>query len=186
MWIDTRESGHYYDPGERGLADLLFGLQRLTVATATTANAGLKVPRERRGNKPFVIPWIKKPRSWIMGSSFKKFLLIGIAPILVLIEPIHAVADILVVDSNVPEIKGNTILSDTATVIVPAGGKVDVILLPEHESKPIIGPYKGRARDYDRATEGTATYPPPCGPDTAAARGPCEPPFGGARGPNDR
>src|ERR1700675_3112752 len=80
------------------------------------------------------------------------------------ITPIGAVADVRILESNVPEIRAPAILPDSAQFGVPAGGRVVVIILPSRVEKIIIGPFHGRAADYNRLTEGTGTIPNPSNP----------------------
>ncbi len=99
----------------------------------------------------------------------------GVAFLGALGAALDARADVRIVESNVAQIKEGAVLPDNARLIIPEGGKLKVFIVPAKEMKVIVGPFQGRAADYNTPSEGTGTNLP--------ARE--QRPFGGARETKD-
>jgi hypothetical protein len=71
-----------------------------------------------------------------------------------------AMADVKVLQSNVPDIRKGTVLKDDDILDVPDNKTVKVLLLPSKVTKKIAGPYKGTAQDYAPSTMPTVQVKP--------------------------
>jgi len=71
-----------------------------------------------------------------------------------------ALADVKVLQSNVPDIRKGTVLKDEDILDVPENKTVKVLLLPSKVTKKIAGPYKGTAQDYAPSTMPTVQVKP--------------------------
>jgi len=60
--------------------------------------------------------------------------------IIALITPSVSVAEMRVLESNVPEYQAGLMLPDNTKLNLPAGGRVKVLLLPSNETKVFSGP----------------------------------------------
>ena len=72
----------------------------------------------------------------------------AIAAAVVMIPASAALADVIVMSSDVPGIAKGAVLKDDAVLEVPAPGKLNVIIKPDDVTMEIIGPFKGTAKDY--------------------------------------
>ena len=63
-----------------------------------------------------------------------------------------ALADVKVLQSNVPDIPKGTVLKDEDVLDVPESKTIKVLILPSKITKKIAGPYKGTAQDYAPST----------------------------------
>ena len=71
-----------------------------------------------------------------------------------------ALADVKVLQSNVPDIPKGTVLKDDEVLYVPESRTIKVLLLPSKVTKKIAGPYKGTAQDYAPSTMPTVQVKP--------------------------
>lgn len=60
--------------------------------------------------------------------------------IIALMTPSVALAEMQVLESNVPEFQAGSRLPDNTKLNLPAGGRVKVLLLPSNETKVFTGP----------------------------------------------
>jgi hypothetical protein len=71
-----------------------------------------------------------------------------------------ALADVKVLQSNVPDIRKGTVLKDDDVLDVPESKTIKVLLLPSKVTKKIAEPYKGTAQDYAPSTMPTVQVKP--------------------------
>jgi hypothetical protein len=71
-----------------------------------------------------------------------------------------ALADVKVLQSNVPDIPKGTVLKDDEVLDVHESRTIKVLLLPSKVTKKIAGPYKGTAQDYAPSTMPTVQVKP--------------------------